>query len=108
MTFNIYKYVSVSFQYGFVFSIVFGNVASERTQQDHAENAGKKEDDDKRVDNGEPVDLHVAHFEIGIPAASPRYLALHPLDLVRHVQLVGLTGDELLWHGRFRALRVLT
>lgn len=37
---------------------------------------GEKEDHNDRVDNGEPVDLHVAHGEVGVPSRCPLHRAL--------------------------------
>ena len=43
---------------------------------------GKKEDDDDRVDDGEPMNVEVGHLKVRVPPRRPPHLAPAELHLV--------------------------
>jgi len=46
----------------------------------------EEENDDHRVNDGKPVNLHVTHCEVGVPTGRPPHLTAVPLYLVRKHQ----------------------
>jgi len=42
----------------------------------------EKEDDNDRVDDGEPVDLDVTHVQVGVPPRCPLHFTWFPCDFV--------------------------
>ena len=42
----------------------------------------QEEDDDDRVDDGEPVDLYVTHVKVRVPPGRPLYSAFLPCHLI--------------------------
>jgi hypothetical protein len=51
--------------------IVPRDILVQRAEENHGDHAGEKDDDDGRVDEGEPVDSGVEDVEVFIPAGSP-------------------------------------
>ena len=54
-----------------------GDVLVEGAEKDHGDHAGQEENDDERVEDGEPLDVGVGHgLEDVVPAAAPLHLVL--------------------------------
>ena len=51
----------------------------ESSDDDHSQNSGQEKYDDDAVDDGKPVNLHIAHSQIGIPAGCPADVRCFPV-----------------------------
>lgn len=62
--------------YYVILSVVVGDVLPQGPDDDHTEDPREEEDHHHGVNDGEPVDLHVTHGQVGVPARCPLHLAL--------------------------------
>jgi len=60
-----------------------------RCQKPGVVRTGEEENDDDRVDDGEPMNLNVTHCEVGVPPRRPPHLTTVPLYPVREHQVHG-------------------
>ncbi|KDR15209.1 hypothetical protein L798_10982 [Zootermopsis nevadensis] len=63
-----------SFFNGFIWSfisIVTCNVTSQCPYHDHRQNSCQEEYHYKGIDDGEPMDLNIAHSEVNVPTTGP-------------------------------------
>mmetsp|Transcript_17586 Transcript_17586/g.51086 ORF Transcript_17586/g.51086 Transcript_17586/m.51086 type:complete len:325 (+) Transcript_17586:762-1736(+) len=67
---------------GHVQLVVALQVLVQRAHHDHGYHAAQEEHNHQRVDDGEPVDLLVAHEQVSVPAAGPLDVRSLPLDVV--------------------------
>ncbi len=49
-------------------------------------NTGKEEHNNDRVDDREPVNLHVTHRQVRVPPRRPAHVALEPEHFVRELE----------------------
>ena len=87
---------------------LLGNVPPQGSNNDHGKNSGQKEHDDDRIDNRKPMDLNVAHSQIGIPSWCPPHIRLFPFYRVGEVQFRHSISIDVLRMGSIRDLAGVT
>ena len=54
----------------------------QRSDNNHSQNSGEEKNDDDRIDDGEPMDLDVAHAQVRVPARRPANVRRLPINRV--------------------------
>ena len=92
----------------YLLGVVLGDVLVQGAHEDHGDHAGEEEDDEHRVDDGEPVDLDVGvgDLVVQVPACAPRLVGPLPLDVVSEDDFATLV-DALAGHVPRHTLRIV-
>ncbi len=68
-------------------SVVFCDVSTQGSDDDHCEDTSQEEDNNNRVDDWEPMDLYITHSEVRVPTRGPTDVTSLPLNLICEHQL---------------------